>query len=110
MQRAILLFVLSLFSMVTFLALLSHGYWGIIEPHFKSWGAGQVFFDLVIALSIFIVWLWGDAKAKGRNFWFWTAMVLASGSIGALLYLLTQKRSAVDGQQSRSRANSEATA
>ena len=109
MQRAILLFVLTLFSVVTFLALLNHGYWGIIEPHFKSWRAGQVFFDLVIALSIFIVWLWGDAKAKGRNFWFWTVMVLLSGSIGPLLYLLTQKRSRVDGVRSESGTHAEAT-
>jgi hypothetical protein len=51
----------------------------------------QLFFDLVIALLLFLVWMWGDAKATGRNPWPWIAITLAIGSFGPLLYLITRK-------------------
>jgi membrane protease YdiL (CAAX protease family) len=91
MQRAALLIVLAIFSVVTVLALMNHGYWGILEPHFKTWGAGQVFLDLVIALALFLMWMWRDAKAQGRNFWGWALLTLVLGSFGPLIYLLTAK-------------------
>jgi len=47
--------------------------------------------DLVIALSVFLVWMWRDARAIGRNPWPWLVMTLAIGSFGPLLYLLTRK-------------------
>jgi hypothetical protein len=68
MQRVLLLLVLAMFSVVTALALWHHGYWGILEPHFKSWGAAQVFMDLVIALGLVVLWMWQDAKLPGAMF------------------------------------------
>jgi hypothetical protein len=94
MQRTLLILVLAVFSVVTALALMNHGYWGILEPHFKTWGAGQVLMDLVIALALFLAWMWRDAKAKGRNFWGWALLTLVAGSFGPLSYLLTAKESA----------------
>jgi hypothetical protein len=88
MQRTALFVTLGLFSALTAVALWQHGYWGIIAPHFQSFGAGQVFADLVIALSLFLVWMWRDARANGRNPWPWLLLVATAGSIGALLYLL----------------------
>ena len=64
---------------------------GIFEPHFKSFGGAQVFVDLVIALTLVLVWMWRDAKASGRNIWPWIALTLATGSFGPLFYLLTRK-------------------
>ena len=90
----VLVAVLLVFSVISALALWNHGYWGIIEPHFKSWGAGQVFTDLVIALGLFLAWLWNDAKARQRNFWAWASFTLVAGSFGPLIYLLTQKPAA----------------
>jgi hypothetical protein len=91
MQRSILLTILIAFSTLTAVALWHHGYWGIIEPHFKSFGAAQVLTDLTIALSIFLVWMWRDAAATGRNPWPWIVLTVVAGSIGPLVYLLTRK-------------------
>jgi len=91
MQRIFLLITLIAFSALTAVALWQHGYWGIIEPHFKSFGAAQVLADLTIALSLFMVWMWRDAKATGRNPWPWIVLTLVAGSISPLIYLLSRK-------------------
>ena len=91
MQRIFLIITLIAFSALSAVALWHHGYWGIVEPHFKSFGAAQVFADLVIALSLFMVWMWRDAKARGRNPWPWIVLTLVAGSISPLIYLLSRK-------------------
>jgi RsiW-degrading membrane proteinase PrsW (M82 family) len=91
MNRLLLLVTTTLFAILTAVALWQHGYWGIIAPHFQSFGAGQVLADLVIALALVLVWLWHDAKARGRNPWPWVAITLVLGSFGPLLYLLTRE-------------------
>ena len=94
MQRSLIGITLVLFGVLSAVALWYHGYWGILEPHFKSFGAAQVFVDLVIALTIVMVWMWRDAKATGRNPWPWIVVTLAAGSFGPLVYLLTRKSEA----------------
>jgi hypothetical protein len=91
MQRTLLTITLILFGALTAAALWKHGFWGIIAPHFQSFGGGQVFADLVIALTLVMVWMWRDAKAAGRTVWPWIIATLAFGSFGPLLYLLTRK-------------------
>jgi hypothetical protein len=91
MQRTLLTVILVLFGALSAIALWQHGYWGILEPHFKSFGAGQVLADLVIAVSLAMVWMWHNAKATGRNVWPWLALSLVAGSFGPLLYLLTAR-------------------
>ncbi len=93
MQRTLLLITIILFGALSAVALWQHGFWGIIAPHFQSFGAGQVFADLVIALTLAMVWMWHDAKATGRNVWPWIVATLALGSFGPLFYLLTRKSS-----------------
>lgn len=92
MERAIILITLVLFGALSGIALWQHGYWGIIAPHFQSFGAGQVFADLVIALTLAMVWMWHDARATGRNAWPWIVATLLLGSFGPLVYLLTRRR------------------
>ena len=92
MQRTVLTATLIVFLALTAVALFQHGYWGIIVPHFQSSGGAQVFVDLVIALGLFLVWMWRDAKAAGRNPWPWLVLTLVAGSIGPLIYLLGRKR------------------
>lgn len=96
MQRILLTITLVLFGALTAVALWQHGYWGIIAPLFQSFGGGQVFADLVIALVLVMVWMWRDAKATGRNAWPWFVVTLALGSFGPLLYLLTRGSAAAE--------------
>jgi uncharacterized membrane protein YfcA len=95
MQRSVIVVVLVLFGALTAAALRHHGYWGIVAPHFQSFGAAQVFADLVIALVLVMVWMWRDARSSGRNPWPWIGATLLLGSFGPLVYLLT--RPAKDG-------------
>ena len=94
MKRNALLLVLAPFSVLSALALWRDGYWGILAPHFQSWGGAQVLCDLVIALSLVMIWLWRDARRLGRNPWIWLLVTLIAGSFGPLLYLLSRKRQA----------------
>jgi hypothetical protein len=91
MQRSLLVIILILFGALTGTALWQHGYWGIIAPHFQSFGAGQVLADLAIALILTTIWMWQDAKTTGRNPWPWLVATLTLGSFGPLVYLLTRK-------------------
>ena len=90
MQRVLLIITLLAFGALSAVALWQHGYWGILAPHFQSFGAAQVLADLVIALTLVMVWMWHDAKASGRNVWPWVVLTLVAGSFGPLLYLLTR--------------------
>ena len=91
MLRSLIVIVLIAFGALTVAALLQHGYWGIIAPHFRTFGAGQVLADLVIALTLVMVWMWNDAKSQGRAPWPWILATLALGSFGPLVYLLTRR-------------------
>ena len=83
MQRSLLTLVLILFSALTAAALWqSGGLLGIPSWHMKSVGGAQVFSDLVIALTLFMVWMWRDAQALGRTAWPW---VLVNGLAGPAL-------------------------
>ena len=91
MPRTLITLTLLAFGALTAAALWQHGYWGIFEPLFKSFGGAQVLADLAIALVLFMVWMWNDAKATSRNPWPWIVATLALGSFGPLLYLLTRQ-------------------
>ena len=91
MQRSLLIVTLILFGALSAAALWQHGYFGIFALHFQTFGGAQVLTDLVIALTLVVVWMWHDARATGRNVWPWIAMTLAFGSFGPLLYLLSRK-------------------
>ena len=98
MQRNLLILVLIPFSALSAVALWQHGYWGILEPHFQSFGAGQVLADLVISLTLVMTWMWRDAKSLGRNPWVWIILTLTCGSFGPLFYLLTRQTEAKSEQ------------
>ena len=90
-KKPLLVVVLVLFGAFSAVALREHGFVGIFLSPLGSLASTQIFFDLVIALSLVMVWMWQDAKAIGRNVWPWIAATLAFGSFGPLLYLLTRK-------------------
>ncbi len=91
MRRVVLSITLIAFLALTVLAVMQHGYVGIFTQQFQSYAGAQVLIDLVIALTLFLVWMWKDAKAAGRNPLPWLLLTLATGSIGALVYLLVYK-------------------
>ncbi len=91
MPRALIIITLVLFGALTVPALVQHGYFGIFALHLQTFGGAQVLADLVIALTLVLVWMWHDAKATGRNVWPWIVATLALGSFGPLVYLLTRK-------------------
>lgn len=76
------------FSILTALAVWHHGFLGIFQLEFQNYGTAQVFFDLVIAEILLLVWMWSDAKKTNRVFWPWALITLTAGSFGPLLYLL----------------------
>jgi hypothetical protein len=89
MQRPLLLITLALFGTLSAAAVWQHGFMGIFASPFQSLAAGQIFADLVVALTLVMVWMWRDAKVTGRKAWPWIAATLAFGSFGPLVYLLT---------------------
>ncbi len=90
MQRTLIIATLVLFGALSAAAILQHGYFGIFTLPFQTLGGTQVLIDLVIALTLVMVWMWRDAKATGRNAWPWLVATLALGSFGPLVYLLTR--------------------
>ena len=88
MQRVLLIVILFAFMALTVLALIQHGVAGIFDHQFGNLAGMQVFIDLVIALVLFLVWMWRDARIAGRNPWPWTLLTLVTGSIGPLIYLI----------------------
>jgi Protein of unknown function DUF2834 len=90
--RAVLLIaVIALFGALTALALLDVGYFGIIAPHFQSWGGAQVIVDLVIVCTLGCVWMIQDARARGISPWPFVVATVFAGSFGILFYLVRRE-------------------
>jgi hypothetical protein len=90
--RSIALFVVILgFGVLSALALREVGYFGILEPHFRSWGEAQVLADLVILAVLASIWMVRDARERGLSAWPFILVTLVAGSFGPLLYLLTRE-------------------
>jgi hypothetical protein len=87
----LLLVVTAAFGVLSAIAIADVGYLGIIEPHFQSWGAGQVFADLVILAVLACAWMVADARTSGVNPWPFVALTLAGGSFGVLFYLIRRE-------------------
>ncbi len=82
------------FGALSATALIDVGLWGILEPHFRSWGGAQVFTDLVIVCTLACIWMVRDAKQQGLAAWPFVMVTLALGSFGPLLYLVVREWSA----------------
>ncbi len=91
MQRLLIVVTLILFGALSIEALIAHGFIGIFMSPLQSLASTQIFCDLLISLTLVLIWMWHDAKANGRNIWPWIIATLAVGSFGPLVYLLTRK-------------------
>ena len=90
-RATLLLLVTAAFGVLSAFALADVGYLGIIEPHFQSWGAGQVFADLAILAILACFWMVADARKSGISAWPFVAITLVAGSFGPLLYLIVRE-------------------
>ena len=83
-----------------------HGYLGFFKLAFANSVTGVMMFDLVIALSIFLVWMVGDARERGIGYGKYLLLTATFGSAGPLAYLLHReqqsKSPATRGQARRS--------
>lgn len=93
--------VFAAFSIYTAIIVLDHGYTGFIELALTGGWAMQVFIDLCIALILFAIWMFGDAKERGLPFWPYFIAILTTGSVGALAYLV--HRTIREGRQAPAR-------
>lgn len=53
----------------------------------ERWGM-QMLLDVGLSISLFALWMWPDAKARGIAAWPYLIACLTLGSIGAFAYLL----------------------
>jgi len=87
LPRPVLIAIALPFAILTAYALKEVGYIGIFRSHMHPAGV-QVGSDLVIALSLVMVWMIGDARSRGVTVWPYIAATLTLGSFGPILYLL----------------------
>jgi hypothetical protein len=67
MKKPLLIVAAIVLGTMTAAALWKEGPAGIVAAATHSYGAAQIFVDLVIALTLVMVWMWRDAKTTGRN-------------------------------------------
>ena len=80
--------VLAAFSLYTAVVVVNHGYTGFLSLALAEAWAGQLFVDLVIALTLFLIWMLRDAREQGIAPWLYVVLIFTTGSIGALAYLV----------------------
>jgi len=90
-RLVVLVAVIAAFGVLTTLALMDVGYFGILQPHFRSWGGAQVFTDLAILCILACIWMVNDPGRRGLPVWPFLAITLVMGSFGPLLYLVVRQ-------------------
>lgn len=88
------LVVLIPFTVLTVYAVSQVGYFGIFDYHRHSPAGWQVITDLVLSLSLVLIWMVADARKKARTVWPYVLLTLAAGCFGPLFYLLFAPSSA----------------
>lgn len=78
---------------VTAIALYHEGLIGMITPFKASLWTWQYFTDLVIALGIFMFWMWRDCRSRGKSPAPWIIATCLTGSFAPLAYLYIRHRS-----------------
>lgn len=75
------------FFALTMYTVYLHGYLGFFDLIMANAATITAMVDLVIALSIILVWMWQDAKERGVSIIPHILLTLTLGSVGPLLYL-----------------------
>ena len=95
----LLIAVFAAFAIYTTEVVFAHGYFGFLELAMTGAWATQVFIDLCIALVLFAVWMFPDARERGIPFWPYFFAILTTGSIGALAYLIHRTAKEAGGSE-----------
>jgi len=80
--------VLADFLALTAYALYQYGYMGFYDVIFANAVSLQIVADLLIGLTIVMVWMWRDAGQRGIAAAPYLLLTLGLGSIGPLVYLI----------------------
>ena len=86
--------VLASFGAFSAYAVWQHGFVGLFEAALANTATVLVFVDLVIALSLALIWMIGDARTRGVASLPYVIATLLLGSVGPLLYLIRRERGA----------------
>jgi hypothetical protein len=84
-------FVLADFTALTAYAVHQHGVVGLFEALTANLATTTAFVDLVIALSLVMVWMWRDARDRGVSALPYVVLTLVAGSVGPLVYLIRRE-------------------
>lgn len=103
-KQVLLAAVLAGFSLLTAVAVYDYGYVGLFEVGLSNLVGVLVLTDLVIALSLVMVWIAADAKERGVSPLPYLALTLAFGSVGPLLYLIRREGRLAAGERRPVRA------
>lgn len=85
--------VLADFAALTAYAVWQYGVVGVFEAAFANVATTTLFADLVIALSLVMLWMIGDARQRGAGVLPYLITTVLLGSIGPLAYLIRRERS-----------------
>ena len=85
-RKTIAIALLIPFTMLTVYAVYKVGYIGVIDYQRHSPAGWQVFADLVIACLLLLMWIFPDARKRGRNPWGYALITVVLGAFGPLLY------------------------
>jgi hypothetical protein len=80
--------VLAGFGAFSLWVVATEGYFGFLQAAGRERWALQMLLDLVIALTVAIGWMRGDARRRGIAMWPYVIATILLGSIGVLAYLV----------------------
>ena len=86
--RIALGFVLAGFSALTAFTVHRYGVAESLALCFTNAATITLFADASIALGLITMWMWRDARARGRAWLPYALLTIATGSVGPLLYLV----------------------
>jgi hypothetical protein len=87
--RIALGFVLANFAALTAYTVHRYGAAESLAMCFANAATITLFADASIALGLITMWMWQDARARGRSWLPYALLTLTTGSVGPLLYLVT---------------------
>lgn len=89
--RIVIILAIVVLAYLTLTASIQFGLLGFFQQALQNSATTQIFIDLIISISLILVWMWFDSKKHNRRFLPWLFISLAIGSFGPLFYLLLRK-------------------